>query len=161
MKRIIDPVYVLGFLFDVQHPNLVMLIKKDKGPPWLIGRLNGIGGKMEPRETPLQAMEREAQEEVNPDLNAMIGPWAQFAIILDGDGHTVYCFVAYALSLSSIEIRRDPKETEHVGVYDWSHREAWLGPPLTPQLRWLIPMAQERRGSHDRVWMYDIREEVP
>lgn len=53
--------YVLGFMFDHEEKH-VLLIWKNR-PKWQAGKLNGIGGKIEAGETPLQAMEREFTEE--------------------------------------------------------------------------------------------------
>ena len=59
--------YVCGFLFtdpDAAQSHLlqVLLIRKLR-PAWQKGYLNGIGGKIEPGETPLEAMNREFEEE--------------------------------------------------------------------------------------------------
>ncbi len=53
--------YVAGFLFseDKKH---VLLIQKNK-PEWQKGLYNAVGGKIEPEETPLDAMHREFYEE--------------------------------------------------------------------------------------------------
>lgn len=56
--------YVLGFVFDIENPNLVALIRKDR-PEWQAGLLNGVGGKVEEGETPAFAMFREALEEIS------------------------------------------------------------------------------------------------
>ena len=48
--------YVCGFVFN---QNKILTILKQKGPSNLIGKLNGVGGKVEPLETYLQAMQRE------------------------------------------------------------------------------------------------------
>jgi 8-oxo-dGTP diphosphatase len=54
--------YVLGFMFDTKG-EWVGLIKKAK-PEWQKGRLNGIGGKVEPTDADLNsAMIREFEEE--------------------------------------------------------------------------------------------------
>lgn len=53
--------YCLGFVFDPTRTH-VALVRKRR-PAWQAGRLNGIGGKVEPGETPLQAMVREFHEE--------------------------------------------------------------------------------------------------
>lgn len=53
--------YVLGFMFNEAKTH-VLLVKKNR-PAWQAGLLNGIGSKIEPGEQPLEAMEREFQEE--------------------------------------------------------------------------------------------------
>lgn len=53
--------YVVTFLFNHDYTK-VWLIEKQK-PEWQKGRLNGIGGKIENGETPVDAAFRELQEE--------------------------------------------------------------------------------------------------
>lgn len=53
--------YVVGFLFS-EDESRVLLVLKNR-PAWQEGKLNGVGGKIEAGETPLQAMEREFKEE--------------------------------------------------------------------------------------------------
>jgi len=54
--------YVLGFAFS-EDLERVVLIEKNRGPACNIGKLNGIGGKIELGETSPDAMEREFLEE--------------------------------------------------------------------------------------------------
>ncbi len=56
MKR-----YVVGFMFDSKIENVVM-IRKNR-PIWQAGLFNGIGGKIESGEKPVEAMVREFMEE--------------------------------------------------------------------------------------------------
>lgn len=53
--------YVLAFVFDEKKEN-VILIRKNR-PEEQRGKLNGLGGKIEEGETPLEAIKREIQEE--------------------------------------------------------------------------------------------------
>lgn len=68
--------YVLGFL---TNPSLsrVLLIQKAR-PAWQFGLLNGVGGAIEPGETPEQAMIREYEEET-PFKMAMYQTWEHYA----------------------------------------------------------------------------------
>lgn len=52
--------YVVGFAFD--DLGRVALIRKLR-PSWQAGKLNGIGGHIEPKEWPVEAMAREFEEE--------------------------------------------------------------------------------------------------
>lgn len=55
------PRYVLGFVFD--KADNVLLVQKTK-PAWQAGKLNGVGGKIEPwDESGCEAMRREFREE--------------------------------------------------------------------------------------------------
>ena len=47
--------YVLAFIFDTKL-NQILLIKKNR-PDYQAGLLNGIGGKIEPNETPIKAVQ--------------------------------------------------------------------------------------------------------
>jgi len=57
------PKYVLGFLFYQYYP-VVYLIEK-KRPEWQKEMFNGFGGKIEEGESPLEAIKREASEELS------------------------------------------------------------------------------------------------
>jgi len=60
--------YVLAFIFTKDMEN-VWLIQKNR-PNWQKGKLNGIGGKIEPGETPKEAILREVHEESGVDLSS-------------------------------------------------------------------------------------------
>ena len=67
--------------------NNVVLIRKNK-PSWQSGKLNGVGGHIEEKETPEMAMGREFLEEV--DYPYTVG-WSGFAT-LKGEDFEVYIF---------------------------------------------------------------------
>lgn len=57
--------YVCGFIIN-RHNNTVLLIQKNR-PAFQAGKWNGIGGKVEPNESPFVAMVRECREESGVD----------------------------------------------------------------------------------------------
>jgi 8-oxo-dGTP pyrophosphatase MutT (NUDIX family) len=57
--------YVVGFAFD----GLKTVMIRKKRPAWQYDSLNGVGGKMEPGETPTKAMEREFWEETGYSIS--------------------------------------------------------------------------------------------
>ena len=59
--------YVCSFLFSPDRTR-VLLIRKNR-PAWQAGKLNGVGGKIEPGESPRQAARREFCEETGLDLH--------------------------------------------------------------------------------------------
>lgn len=65
--------YVLGFAFNFGR---VLLLKK-QSPEWQRGRLNGVGGKIEAGETPIEAMVREFAEETGAKTSAK--HWSLYA----------------------------------------------------------------------------------
>jgi len=74
--------YVVGFIFDSSHEN-VLLIRK-KRPAWQAGKLNGIGGEIESGETPHGAMVRECAEECSLMTDA--SDWRLFISLQDQRG---------------------------------------------------------------------------
>ena len=73
--------FVLALVFDEDLSNVVM-IKKNR-PPRFAGRLNGVGGKMEPGESYRSTMEREFREETG--LHIKRG-WAKIDEVAFMDG---------------------------------------------------------------------------
>ncbi len=131
--------YVAGFLFRDNGHNPgqdVALIQKLR-PAWQKGKLNGIGGKIEEGEQPMDAMRREFREEAG----VLIPDWRPFSHLTLGDGGRVFFFKADAtFSLGDYVIRS--MTAEQVG---WYSVKAILNGvyPVVPNLRWLLPLAQE------------------
>lgn len=119
--------YVAGFLFSPSG-QYVALIEKNK-PEWRRGLLNGIGGKIEPGETPGMAMRREFQEEAGLDLLS----WRPFCV-LTGATFRVHFFETMHSRWWSAETCTN----EAVRF----HKTKDL-PTLNtiPNLKWLIPLA--------------------
>lgn len=122
MKR-----YVLGFMFS-DHGSLVAVIRKQK-PEWQKGKLNGIGGKIENGEAPLQAMVREFKEETG----FMQTDWFVCGT-MTGKDWIVHCFgcTGDVMALKTIEY-------EEVLRIFCSNLER---PDLIENLVWLIPMCK-------------------
>lgn len=79
--------YVLGFMFDTTTQR-VLLIRKCR-PAWQAGKLNGVGGKLEAGETPLEALVREVSEEAA--LDTAPAQWRYFGVMA-GTDFQVHCF---------------------------------------------------------------------
>jgi 8-oxo-dGTP diphosphatase len=62
--------YVVGYCFNEDFSE-VALIEKRK-PAWQAGKLNGIGGKVEPGENIVEAMAREFEEEAGVYIGAAL-----------------------------------------------------------------------------------------
>src|SRR5690606_19747163 len=95
-------------------------------PAWQAGKLNGVGGKIEPGETPADAMRREFREEADLD----IAVWRPILVLTGADwqGHFFRAFgdvdSARAVTDEQLEI----------------HPTARLPADLIPNLRWMIPL---------------------
>ena len=117
--------YVCGLLFSVDRAR-VLLIRKRR-PAWQAGRLNGVGGKVEPGETVGAAMRREFREEAGLD----VAEWREVVVLTGPDwrGHFFRAFgdtgAARALTDESLEV----------------HPAAALPPDVIPNLRWIVPLA--------------------
>lgn len=68
---------VLGFGFT--NDNRVALIRKIR-PDWQRGSFNGVGGHIEPGESPVDAMVREFMEETGVKIDKW--HWTQFAKLI-------------------------------------------------------------------------------
>lgn len=123
--------YCVGFLFD---PTLskVVLIRKLK-PDWQKGLLNGIGGKVGDvnlKETPLEAMHREFEEEAG-----VAGlEWTQY-LNLKTPHSDLYFFRA----VGNVH-RATTKLDEEVGVFEV--HDVMDRCDTMPNLRWCIQMAR-------------------
>lgn len=127
------PEYVLGFYFLGSWRAAVVLINKLK-PESQAGKLNGIGGRVEQNETPLDAMVREFREETGKPVDG--GAWTQFARLEFRDA-TVYCFQATGDTLG-IGFGRGNSPTPEIVTSCFVNN---LPSHVMPNLRWLIPMA--------------------
>lgn len=141
--------YVLGFLFDKKR-QWVLLIEKKR--PWFLkGLYNGIGGRIEPGETEVEAMRREGFEE------AQIKPQWIYGGVMSGNnpGNSAFeCYIFYAYDdiifkvhdLTEGYVKEEGKEAEHLGAYCWKeimYREKYLD-RLVPDARFLIPFGMDK-----------------
>lgn len=104
--------YVLAFIFN-KDLDSVWLIKKNK-PEWQKGCLNGIGGKIERGERPIDAMERELREETGirlPGVDPLMSVGRMQGINNDGEDFQVFIYA------SVVDDRLESKETEEVSLY--------------------------------------------
>lgn len=136
--------YVLGFMFS-PDAELVALICKDK-PAWQKGALNGIGGKIEEGETPIEAMVREFEEETGCKTSKE--QWNYYALMTgnnDGGegGFLCHCFAA----IGNMRWLKTVDENEPVCIVPWkglvgSRRK------MLDNLPWIVPlgMAYLRNG---------------
>jgi len=122
--------YCLGFVFDPKKEN-VLLLKKAR-PEWQAGLFNGVGGKIESDETPLDAMIREFEEETGyENLD-----WGYF-IEMYGHDWRVYCYKSQLPLKVLIEICGNTKDAEEpCKLFSPQNLSGTIS-----NLHWLIPMA--------------------
>jgi 8-oxo-dGTP diphosphatase len=125
--------FTLGFVFDQSLQN-VLLIHKSR-PESQKGRVNGLGGKIEKNETPLQCIVREVKEESN--LQTDPTQWIALGSILDKNVWHAYVF-AYVYT----NVQTDAKSMEDQPV-EWFPVDN-LPKNSMNNLAWLIPFALDK-----------------
>ena len=123
--------YVCGFLFSEDRAR-VLLIRKRR-PAWQAGKLNGLGGKVEPGEDAPDAMRREFREEAGVD----VASWQHVLTLRGADdagsgrGWAGHFFRAFGDVDAARATTDEPLEV---------HPAARVPADTIPNLRWIIPL---------------------
>ena len=120
--------YVVGFIFSPGFED-VLLVQK-KRPEWQRGILNGCGGKVEGRESHLQAMARECEEETG--LLTKRHDWTRAAIMTGPTWRVAVLFLATADIVKARTMTDEP-----VCIYRTRDVQ---NVTTVPHLQWLIPL---------------------
>lgn len=131
--------YALGFMFDDREKK-VLLIRKSS-PAWQAGKLNGVGGKVEHNEVPVEAMVREFLEETSIDTS--IEDWS-LRLSLYGADETVYIFTATGNTL----LARQTTDKDLPIRCDYRH----LPDNVIPNLHWIIPFLLDKDKIKGEVY---------
>lgn len=136
--------YVLGFMFS-PDAELVALICKDK-PAWQKGALNGIGGKIEEGETPIEAMVREFEEETGCKTSKE--QWNYYALMTgnnDGGegGFLCHCFLA----IGDVTQLKTVNQSEPVCVMP-STKLFGSSRRMVDAITWLVPLGVTCLTNH-------------
>jgi 8-oxo-dGTP diphosphatase len=119
--------YVCGFLFSPDRRR-VLLIRKRR-PAWQAGKLNGVGGKVEPGETVGEALRREFREEAGLD----VADWRR-GVVLTGPDWRGHFFRAFGDIDAARAMTDEPLER---------HPTDGLPPDVIPNLKWIIPLLMD------------------
>lgn len=124
--------YVVGFAFS-KDMEQILLIEKLR-PTWQEGCLNGIGGKIEKDELPLDAMHRECMEESGLELD-----WVCRGVMsgINGDKKPFECHIFYAYDDAIWDFKQ--KEDEPLSIY---YAKELHDKKMIKNLRFLIPFGQ-------------------
>jgi 8-oxo-dGTP diphosphatase len=141
--------YSIGFVFN-NNCSRVLLIEKKK-PKWMKGKWNGIGGKIEDSETPLQAMKRESIEETDCEYDFAL------KIILICPSGTVYIFAAIE---PTINIIFSQVETERLASHQINNlykvnimsNLKFIIPLCLADLHFPITLIENDLGTEDINW---------
>lgn len=127
--------YVVALTFSNDK---VLLIRKLK-PEWQKGKLNGIGGKIEGKEYPVEAIRREFREETGVDISEYY--WELFCV-LNGSNVRIFFF---RTDQDVSEARTIEKEK-----IEWVKFNP-LPKDVIENLKWLIPMAYSKEKVYASV----------
>jgi len=136
--------YVLGFMIDTAK-NEILLIKKNR-PAFQAGKLNGIGGKIEGDEKPIQAIIREVEEETG--LFTSEFDWLNFGYMELPDGGKIHLFRTFRSDLESAKSMTD----EEVMIKELNYNE--LRPLVMPNLIWLIDASLDDTLTFIKVQLF-------
>jgi 8-oxo-dGTP pyrophosphatase MutT (NUDIX family) len=125
--------YCVGFLFD--NKDNVLLVKKNR-PEWQFGRLNGIGGKVEPAEFYKSAMVRESVEEIG-----FTPEWELFSVYKVFGEYILYIFRAFVNDIT-VPLTNDVGE-EHF-IVPVAQVKTYTESDMIYNLSWLIPLALDK-----------------
>lgn len=125
--------YVVGLCFDPTY-NMVAMVLKRSGPPCVIGNWNGVGGKIDPGETPVQAMAREFREETGVQVPEE--DWNQFAV-LNANDYDLHFFQAATPEVFGV------RTVEREEIRLWLGRDIIAESNLMHNMRWMIPFLQD------------------
>lgn len=117
--------YVLGLMFSPDGKELVLL-RKTRGPAFLIGRLNAIGGHHEEGETAVEGVRREFEEETG--IVTSVEDWTHFTT-LGNDTFAMECFYMFSdkhvtartMTEEEVSVYRVDSLTEDVMAPDLPH----------------------------------------
>lgn len=143
--------YVAGFLFSPDEET-VTLVRKAR-PRWQEGLLNGVGGKVEDGETPVEAMIREFREEAG----VTIPLWDHFCT-LTGHAFKVYFFRSASDLIRTVGRGSTDEPVRRFSVEGILARRSRAEYPLVENLPWLLPMAH---SSCSHAWPFYVIEQTP
>ena len=144
---------VVGFVFNEKN-DYVALIRKNR-PPEQAGKLNGVGGKVEPNEAPVIAMQREFEEEAGEKIHVF--SWDFVAKILYPNALLyVYTSRLDDNTFHSLSSRWKPPASGSMSSYHETEQiefvsvenDLVLHKDVMPNLKWMIPFCLNRDSWH-------------
>lgn len=134
--------YVLGFMFNPERDKVV-LIEKNR-PEWQAGKLNGVGGKVEQGETPLQAMIREFYEETGINQTE----WQYLTQMVEDNVFAVDVFYCFSDQWSNYRSMTDETVT-HIYLADMP--EYMREGDMLSNIGWLTMACLDRDVNNGRL----------
>lgn len=131
----------LGFIFNSSLER-VLLVHKNS-PTWQKGLINGVGGKLESEEQPIDCMVRECEEETT--LHIPKDNWKEFATIKDSNNTGGATITLFTVIYTGNET--DAAQNDHESI-EWFNSQS-LPPNVIKNLHFLVPLAREVLQGHD------------
>lgn len=128
--------YVAGLLYSDEGLEVTLILKTR--PDWQAGLYNAVGGKVEPGETPLMAMNREFIEEAGVDIE-----WEP-RIILEGPDYKVHFFSCHSTDAMRHVRTCTDEIVEVVETYV-------LPENIVTNLWWIIPMMNDETVASQTI----------
>jgi len=132
----------VGFVFDASLEHVLLLHKKK--PDWQVGRLNGLGGKVEDGETAVACVARECREETC--LNIPTERWTKCATVHQTDATGNEKVVDFFATTHEGDLS-DAKRGDYEDV-EWFNCLAPLPNNTLQNLHFLVPLARETLRGH-------------
>lgn len=127
--------FVVGFAFSFDAKQVALIRKKR--PTWQAGKLNGIGGKIEAGEDPIDAMVREFYEETGVSTEPK--QW-QICAVLGSKPDAQTRWHMHVYSLRGLDLQRLKSTTdEQIEIHEVG--SSAIANEGISNLAWLIPLA--------------------
>jgi len=138
--------YVVGFAFDKNRQRVALILKGR--PEWQRGRLNGIGGKVEPGEAFIDAMVREFREESG--YHTVPADW-QHIHTMESDNSVIQVYRTDLDSLDRLQSMTD-EDIYTIDVEDFNT----LYKKGVPNIIWLVHYARRENVEYGITrWVSD------
>lgn len=141
--------YVVGFAF---WRNSVLLLLKKKGPSYVVGKLNGVGGKIDGDETIIAAMVREFSEETGVDT--WPSAWEHVATMYgnanEGNDYELNILYNYLPDITDFSAIKNPEATGE--ELSWIPLDKFEEYATVENLRWLIPLTLDRTTPFLKIY---------
>lgn len=144
--------YVLGLAFS-ESGGWFLTIEKSR-PEWQAGKMNGIGGKIEPFEMSVTAMVREFKEETGIDTEPQ--DWTHIGV-LEGTDFNGGQFIVYVYSMFNDEVHQAYTATDElVRLIPTCELDRYQ---VLPNIKWLVPMAlnHHEESGISRIMHFTVR----
>lgn len=141
--------YVVGFAI---WRNNVLLLHKKKGPSYVVGKLNGIGGKIEENEGVISAMAREFEEETGVETWPTLWNYrgVMYGNANEGNDYELHLLYTFLPDTSEFENIKNPEPTGE--DLKWIPLDTFQEQDIVENLSWLIPLCLDRTTPFLKIY---------